>query len=98
MELHGSPGTHAARKGEAAAATGGPPPGPAEPLGAYNGTLCPQVGVHGGGSLRPGEVAGWREPGPSLLDITLHWTRERRPVHRPGRAQALLAISASTTF
>ncbi len=32
------------------------------------------------------ELAGWREPAPSLLDITLHWTRERRPLHRPGSA------------
>lgn len=65
---------------------GGPTAAAPKPPGASNGTLCPQVGVHGGGSLRPTQWRDGESRPPSLLDITLHWTRERRPLHRSGRA------------
>jgi hypothetical protein len=45
-------------------AVGGPAAAAPKPLGASNGTLCLQVGVHGGGSRRPTQWRGRQEPAP----------------------------------
>jgi hypothetical protein len=42
----GSNGTHAARRARRPKGGGGPTAAAPKPLGASNGTLCPQVGVH----------------------------------------------------